>query len=121
MVNLALIIFLVRFGISLGPRLARAAVTDFSEFVACGAELIILIPLWFIFRGKNWARWVLVGLTLLGLCFGLPHLMREFGEHSIGWIVAHRWYIPIGVVVLVLLFLPSSNRWFRGNRDAIAA
>ena len=120
-VNLALIIFLVSFSVSLGPRLAHAAFTDFSECIACASELIILIPLWFIFRGKNWARWVLVVLTFVGFAFRLRQLIPQIGWHSLGWVVAYRWYILVEAGVLVVLFLPSSNRWFRGDRDAIGA
>jgi hypothetical protein len=118
LVNLALIISLVGFGVSLGPRFAHAALTNFSECVACAAELIILLPLWFIFRGKSWARLVLLALTFLGFCFRLPQLIQQFEAHSLGWTVA---YILGDAVVLVLLFLPSSNRWFQGSRNAIAA
>lgn len=120
-VNLALIIFVVSCVVWIAPRLARAPFTDLSECIARASELIIFLPLWFIFRGKNWARWVLVVLTFLGFVFRLPQLIRELGEHSLGWVAAHRYYILIEAVVMILLFLPSSNRWFRADRDAIAA
>jgi hypothetical protein len=120
-VNLALIILLVSFGVSLASRLARAEWNGLFLCVKYGSELImLLLPLWFIFRGKNWARWLLVALAFSGFCFRLPQLIQQFDGHSVGWVVAYRWHSLIEAVALVALFLPSSNRWFRGNKDAIA-
>jgi hypothetical protein len=120
-VNLALIILLVSFSMSLTPRLAHAEWSDAFVWIKFGFEFIILLlPLWFLVRGKNWARWLLVALAFAGFCFRLPQLIGQFQEHSIGWIVTCRLYSLIEVVALVALFLPSSSRWFRGSRDAIA-
>ncbi len=121
-VNLAVIILLASFGVSLAPRLARAEWNDLFVCVKYGSELImLLLPLWFVFRGKNWARWLLVAVAFAGFCFRLPQLIRHFHEHSVWWVVTYRWLSLIDVVALVALFVPSSSRWFRGNRDAIIA
>ena len=121
MINLALIIMLVSFATSFGVLIARANLNDLSECVAYGMELILLFLLWFIFRGRDWARWVLVALFFLGFTFRLPQLIQQFHEHSVGWVLAYRWHSLVEAVALAVLFLPSSNRWFRGDRDAIAA
>jgi hypothetical protein len=121
-VSLALIILLVSFSVSLVPRLVRAEWSDSFVWIKYGSEIVmLLLPLWFIFRGKNWARWLLVALAFAGFCFRLPQLIGQFHEHSVWWIVTYRLYTMIEAVALVALFLPSSSRWFRGNRDAIAA
>src|SRR5882672_810479 len=90
-VNVALIILLVTFGVSLAPRLARANWSDFLVWVKYGSEsIMLLIPLWFIFRGKNWARWFLVVVAFAGFCDRLPQLIRQFQEHSVWWVVNYR-------------------------------
>jgi hypothetical protein len=119
---MALVILLFSFAASLTPRLARAEWNDGFVWIKYGSMFImLLLPLWFVFRGKNWARWLLVALALTGFCFRMPQLIQHLHEHSVGWIVSSRLYSLTEVVALVILFLPSSSRWFRGNRDAIAA
>ena len=121
-VNLALIILLVSFGVSLTSRLARDEWNDLLVFVKYGSELIMgWLPLWFVFRGKNWARWLLVAFAFAGFCSRLSLLIWLFHEHSVWSVVTYRWHSLIEAVALVALFVPSSSRWFRGNRDAINA
>lgn len=112
-VNLSLIILLVTFGVSLAPRLARANWSDLLVWVKYGSEIImLLLPLWFVFRGKNWARWFIVALAFVGFCLGLPQLIRLFQEHSVWWVVNYRLLNLIQWVALVALFHPSTSEWF---------
>src|SRR5436190_12976739 len=112
-VNVALIILLVTFGVSLAPRLARADWSDPLVYLKYGSEsTMLLLQLWFIFRGKNWARWFLVALTFVGFCLGLPHLIRLFQEHPVWWVAKHRLLYQIQWVALLALFHPSANEWF---------
>ena len=112
-VNLALIVLLVSFSVSLAPRLARANWSDFLVWVAYGSELIILLlPLWFIFRGKNWARWLLVAFAFVGFCLRLPELIRLFQERSVWWVLDYRLLGQIEWVALLALFHPSTEKWF---------
>ena len=121
-VNLAVIILLVSFGVSLAPLLTSAEWREPFVYVKYGSEIVmLLLPLWFIFRGKNWARWLLVAFAFAGFCGRLPQLIGQLHEHSVWWIVSYRLYSLIEWVALVALFLPSSSRWFRGNREAVAA
>jgi hypothetical protein len=112
-VNLALFILLVSFAVSLIPQLVRADWTSFLVYIQLGSELVILaVPLWFISRGKNWARWLLVVFAVAGFCDRLPQLIRQFQEHSVWWVVNYRLLSLIEAVALVALFHPSTSEWF---------
>src|SRR5882672_10219741 len=90
-VNVALIILLVTFSVSLAPRLARADWSNYFVWIQYGFQLLmVFLSLWFIFRGKNWARWFLVVVAFAGFCDRLPQLIRQFHEHSVWWVVNHR-------------------------------
>lgn len=91
-------------------------------YVKFGSEFVmLLLPLWFIFRGRNWARWLLVAFAFGGLCVSLPQLMRHLEAHSGSWMVTYVWRNLIVVAALVALFLPKSNRWFRRDENANVA
>jgi hypothetical protein len=112
-VNLALIMLLVSFSVSLAPRLARAEWSDPFVCIKYGSEIVmLLLPLWFIFRGKNWARWFLAALTFAGFCLALPQLIRQFQEHSVWWVVNYRLLNLAQWLALVALFHPSTSEWF---------
>ena len=120
-VYLSLSIFLVAFGVSLAPRLARANWNDAFVHLKYGSELVmLLLPLWFIFRGKNWARWFLLVVAIMGFCLRMPQTIQQFHERSIEWMLTYCLCILAEVTALILLFLPLSNSWFRGKRHAIA-
>jgi hypothetical protein len=91
-------------------------------FVKFGFYLVILfLPLWFIFRGKNWARWLLVAFAFGGFCLSVPQLTQHFESRSISWIATYGLRNVIVVGALIALFLPAASRWFRGDRIAAAA
>ena len=126
-VNLALILLLI----NLGTALAQQAIgadwrgADWSNplvYVKWGSELFMIAALlWFIFRGKNWARWLLVVFACAGLCFSVPQLIQDFGAHSLSWVVDYFQRNLISAVALIALFLPSSSQWFRGHVIAMQA
>jgi hypothetical protein len=88
-------------------------------YVKFGSEFaILLLPLWFIFRGKNWARWLMLAFFFGGFCVSLPEVMRHFEAHSTGWIVTYCCVNMILFAAVVAFFLPASGRWFQGHRDA---
>ena len=119
-VNVALIILLVTFGVSLAPRLARADWSDPLVYLKYGSEsTMMLLQLWFIFRGKNWARWFLVALAFAGFCLGLPQLIRQFQEHLVWWVVNYPLLSLASLaqwLALVALFHPSTSEWFLRDR-----
>jgi hypothetical protein len=121
-VNVALVLLLLSFGESLTPRLVRAEWSNVLVCIKYGSMLAMLfVPLWFIFRGKNWARWLLVAFALAGFCFSLPFRIRLFQDGPVSSVVVYCVRNIIIWVALGALFLPSSSQWFRGNRNAILA
>ena len=121
-VNVALVLLLASFGESLTPRLFRAEWSDVLVWIKYGAMLsMMLVPLWFISRGRNWARWLLVAFALAGFCASLPSRIRLFEDGPVSSVVGYCVRNLIVWGALGALFLPSSSRWFRGNRNAIPA
>jgi hypothetical protein len=65
-----------------------------------------------IYRGKNWARIVYSVLAAASLVTGIAGPNPAGVHHS--FVVINHWCgAVIAAVVLVLLFLPSSNPWFK--------
>jgi hypothetical protein len=76
---------------------------------------IASVPLlfaWLIFRGKNWARWVFVVLTVLNLLF-IPSSIRRLHASSAFQVWFYCFQTLLQVIIAVLLCLPSSNEWFK--------
>jgi hypothetical protein len=121
-VNLALAIFLCGAGLAIIPPVLYGNWNGPLVYVKFGSEFVmLLVPLWFIFRGRNWARWLLVASAFGGFCVSLPQLTRHLEAHSVSWVVTYSWRNLIVVVALVALFLPKSNQWFRRDKNANVA
>jgi hypothetical protein len=121
-VKLALAVLLWRAGVAIIPRVLYGNWNSPLVDVKFGSEFaMLLLPLWFILRGRNWARWLLVAFAFGGFCVSLPRLMRHVDAHSVSWIVAYSWRNLLVVAALVALFLPKSNRWFRRDENANVA
>ena len=72
---------------------------------------LILYSLW---KGLNWLRWLSVVSIALGMA-ALPWSLAEIGQN---W--QKSIYVAQGILqtaAVVLLFLPSSRRWFRPNNS----
>lgn len=98
------------------------AVSD-EEIVQSRSFLALLLALSMIlviftiaaFVRRNWGRIALAVITALGVV-SLPFLML-LGEEAAGPLNAETMlYAFAGVVVIVLLFLPLSNDWYRRRR-----
>jgi hypothetical protein len=60
--------------------------------------------IYFIFLGKNWARWVMLSLMILGSAsLFLPHNQMNWQSYA---------YFVIDILVLYLLFQRPSHQWF---------
>jgi hypothetical protein len=75
-------------------------------FTYCFVSLL----LYFVFRGKNWARWVLVCMLFLG-SFS-PFLSRQ----QFHW--GFYFYMLFDIVVVAALFQRSANEWFAKPKKA---
>jgi hypothetical protein len=70
-----------------------------SSLVACGAASACA---WFVWRRRPWARVVLAVVSVLALASSVALLSPPTA-----------FILPGAIAVLVLLFLPRSNAWFR--------
>ena len=126
-VKLALILLLINLGTAFIQQAIGAdwRIADWSNplvYVKWGSELLMMaIPLWFIYRGKNWARWLLVVVACAGLCISIPQFIQDFRVHSFPWLLDCLHRNLISAVALIALFLPSSSQWFRGRATVMQA
>jgi len=74
------------------------------------------VPLWFAFRRKNWARWFVVIYTVWNVCDDPIWWNRYHQTYSTLQIVWFGLSDLLYIIAVVLLFHPSSNRWFRGHK-----
>ena len=77
--------------------------------------LIELTVTWFIFRGKNWARWALLVLFVVGLT-APPGLIQQIRQESGPQIAVHVLLLAANLGVFFILFLHSSSQWFLRDR-----
>ena len=73
----------------------------------------VFVPAWFVFRGRNWARWLLVSIFFVGFCVSLHSFITSYPPLDI-------LKASIDIVTLAALFLPPSNRWFRNCKTSVA-
>lgn len=78
--------------------------------------LIELIVTWFIFRGKNWARWALLVLFVVGLATP-PGLIQHIRQESGPQITVHLLLLAANLGTFFILFLHSSSQWFLRDRQ----
>lgn len=73
--------------------------------------------LWSIYRGKSWARWIIVAWIGIGTT-GIPHFWARYGNGSFWWVALGQ--IVLQVSALILLLLPPSFRWFATPKISVA-
>jgi len=74
------------------------------------------VPLWFVFRRKNWARWFVAIFTLANVCYD-PFLWHRDHQTFSAFQSVWFWLSDLlDIVAVVLLFHPSSSRWFRAHK-----
>ena len=64
----------------------------------------VWLLLYFIFRGKNWARWLFFGAIILG------YFLSFAQTRQIHW--RSFYYLAIDIAALILLFQRASSEWF---------
>lgn len=116
-VKIALVILLIVIGSSFAPRLAHAKWSNHFLCMEYAFEVgIASFMTWFIFRGKNWARWFLVLVCVAGLCSSVPNVVKHIRQPSLWWILTYGAGNLVDVAILVALFHPSSSEWFLRDR-----
>lgn len=72
---------------------------------------MVLLMIYMLYLGKNWARIVYAVLGVLSLAAGFSGPNPAGVHHE--FVALNHWFgLVITAVVLVMLFLPPSNRWF---------
>jgi len=116
-VKLALIYFLVDRGVGTISEMFYGPWDMHIYYSIFGVGLVLdFVPLWFVFRRKNWARWF-VAIFTLGYCCYDPFLWRRYHQtfsaiQSVWFWLS--WFLDI--IAVALLFHPSSSRWFRAQK-----
>ncbi len=80
---------------------------------------VVFVPVWFVFHGKNWARWLLVTIILVGFGAHLFSFINSHSVHSVSWIALSFLKSFINFVALVALFLSPSSKWFRSCKTVL--
>lgn len=79
-------------------------------FTTAFTYVVTWLLLYFVFRGKNWARWLTLCSIVLGIVSPfLPH-------YRVNW-----WfylYLLIDIVAIILLFQRPSGEWFTKSKYA---
>jgi hypothetical protein len=86
--------------------------SDDSDFYVSLAVVFIILSLllYFLFRGHNWARWVVLSTLVVGTILSLvPHFQRHSGLYFL--------YLLMNTVAIVALFRRPSGQWFRGKSN----
>ncbi len=72
---------------------------------------VVALMIYFLYVGKNWARVVYAVLGVLSLAAGVGGPNPDGVHHQL--VALNHWVgLALTSVVLVMLFLPPSNRWF---------
>src|SRR5260221_14570139 len=117
-VKFALILSLLSFGEAMFEDVAAVHGHDNSDYIRIAIRLIIfLILLLFIFLGMNWARWVFVLLSLAGICVEVYFIIQDDFRFSTFWFVRFFIHTLIYLAVIIALFLPSSDKWFKKHSN----
>ena len=74
------------------------------------------LVIWFIFRGKNWARWVFLIMFVLAICSLSVSPQRLLAQSAFD-IILYCGRLLLGLIAAGALFSPSSTEWFRGNKN----
>ena len=89
-----------------------------SLMLGVGIALVLLFAVitYLIYFGKNLARLLYTGMATVGLVWGIRGPNAE-GTHHYFVEINHWVGLVLSVVIVVLLFLPSSSRWYKAQRN----
>lgn len=97
-----------------GEPAAMTALIWGITLVVAAVELWLLRRVW---QRRNWARWVVVALTLIGIALSLPVIGEDWARSSL---VAGLGIVStlLSAVGAALLLAGPSARWFKGTLAA---
>jgi hypothetical protein len=89
----------------------------YRDYISLGIYVWSFAFMWIIFQGRNWARLLcllVTGIAVVGF-FSPARIHWLLGRPllEIGWFCFQSWLCPAAII---LLFLPSSNAWFRNSK-----
>jgi uncharacterized membrane protein HdeD (DUF308 family) len=94
-----------------GEPAAMTAMVWGITLVVAVIELWILRSVW---QRRNWARWVMVALTVFGIAFSVPTLAEDWTRAPLlAWLSIAS--CAIGAVAAALLLAHPAARWFKGT------
>jgi len=117
-VNLALLVLALNIGASYAHEAVRRDWTGYGGLAFSFEVLLLAVPLWLAFLGWNWGRWLLAISVIGGMGLGIHWSVARAGQVSNWRIVAFWLRSFIDVVAVVVLFMPSSSRWYRANAES---
>ena len=95
-----------------GEPVAMTALIWGLTLVFAAIELWLLRCVW---QRRDWARWVMVVLTVVSIALSLPVIEEDWARAPVvAWLSIAT--LALGAIAAVLLLLPSSARWFRAAR-----
>jgi hypothetical protein len=95
-----------------GEPVAMTALIWGITLVLAAVELWVLRCVW---QRRNWARWVMVALTVLGVALGVPTIEEDWARAPlVAWLgIASS---AFSMAAVVLLLVRASARWFNPAR-----
>ncbi len=73
--------------------------------------------IWFIFQGKNWARWFFLAQLALSLLLS-PCCFRRLETYSDLYVISFCLLLVLELAAAVALCLPRTRQWFGGGKNA---
>ena len=117
-VTLAVVFLVINFGHGLVRDVLYTQFYDAHSFSVFALALLLEgVTVWCIACGRNWARWLLLALFVLGAMSARSEWLRRFQDHSALEIVVLIIRLLANLIVFFALFHRSSNQWFlRGQQ-----
>jgi peptidoglycan/LPS O-acetylase OafA/YrhL len=92
------------------PDLRQALLLNLSVYgISFGLGGLTVLAIWY---QQNWARWLYAALTVLGMFFTIPAVVKDFASNPVS-AMATALLAGIQLFAIYLLFNGEANRWFK--------
>ena len=95
-------------GGGLSPETAKT-ITIIGLFFGFAVNLLLLLFIW---KRSNVARWIYIILSAAGVVLGILGLLKGEGTGPLSATMGQH---LVGIILLILLFLPNVRAWFAGK------